>query len=312
MRYRVLGGSGLRVSVVGLGCNNFGGRLGLDGTREVVDAAIDAGITLFDTAESYGGGGGSERLLGAVLDGRRDRVVLATKFTTNGDPFRYGPAAGACGSRSYIRRAVEGSLRRLRTDHIDLYQYHFPDGVTPVEETLAALSELVTEGKVRYVGSSNFSSWQVAEAAHVARENGFTPFISAQNHWSLLERDAERELVPAAEHYGVGVLPYFPLAMGMLTGKVRRGRELPAGSRIAERAGAVTEKKLDRIEALVGWAEKHDRSLLDVAVGALAAKPGCGSVIAGATSAAQVAANVAAGGWEPTADELAEIDELTA
>jgi aryl-alcohol dehydrogenase-like predicted oxidoreductase len=311
MRYRLLGASGLRVSVVGLGCNNIGGRLDLDRTRRVVDAAIDAGITLFDTAESYGGGGGSERLLGAVLDGRRDRVVLATKFTTNGDPFRYGPAAGACGSRSYLRRAVEGSLRRLRTDYLDLYQYHFPDRTTPIEETLAALSELVREGKVRYVGSSNFAGWQVAEAAHVARENGFTPFISAQNHWSLLERDAEKELVPAAVHYGVGVLPYFPLANGMLTGKVRRGRELPAGSRIAERSAAVTEQRLDRIEALAGWAQKHDRSLLELAVGALAAKPGCGSVIAGATTAEQVRANAAAGDWEPTADELAEIDDLT-
>jgi aryl-alcohol dehydrogenase-like predicted oxidoreductase len=312
MRYRVLGASGLRVSVVGLGCNNFGGRLGLERTREVVDAAIDAGVTLFDTAESYGGGGGSERLLGEVLDGRRDRVVLATKFTTNGDPFRYGPAAGECGSRSYIRRAVEGSLRRLRTDHIDLYQYHFPDGVTPVEETLAALSELVAEGKVRYVGSSNFAAWQVAEAAHVARQHGFTPFVSAQNHWSLLERGAERELVPAAAPYGVGVLPYFPLANGMLTGKVRRGRDLPSGSRIAERSAQVTEQKLDQIEALSGWAEKHDRSLLDVAIGALAAKTACGSVIAGATSAEQVRANAAAGDWEPTTDELAEIDALTA
>jgi aryl-alcohol dehydrogenase-like predicted oxidoreductase len=313
MRYRTLGDSGLRVSVVGLGCNNIGSRIDVTRTREVVDAAIDEGVTLFDTAESYGASpGASEELLGEVLAGRRDRVVLATKFGSRGKRPDYGQgeAHGALGGRSYIRRAVEGSLSRLRTDHIDLYQYHFPDGVTPVEETLDALTELVREGKVRYIGSSNFSGWQIAEAAHVARARGCASFVSAQNHWSLLDRNAEREVVPAALHYGVGVLPYFPLAHGLLTGKVRRGQEPPAGSRLAERSQLITPERLDRVEALTSWAEEHGRSLLDVAVGALAALPGCGSVIAGATHPDQVRANVAAGDWSPTAEELAEITAL--
>ncbi|MGW6505724.1 aldo/keto reductase [Nonomuraea angiospora] len=308
MRYRTLGDSGLRVSVVGLGCNNIGSRIDVARAREVVDAAIEEGVTLFDTAEAYGGAyGASEEILGEVLAGRRDQVVLATKFGRPGDQ---GAACGTLGGRSYIRRAVEGSLRRLRTDYIDLYQYHFPDGVTPIEETLEALTELVREGKVRYLGSSNFAGWQIAEAAHVARARGCAPFVSAQNHWSLLDRGAEREVVPAARHYGVGVLPYFPLANGLLTGKVRRGQEPPAGSRLAERPHLVTPEKLDRVEALTSWAGKHERSLLDVAIGALAALPGCGSVIAGATSPEQVRANAAAGGWEPTAEELAEITGL--
>lgn len=307
MRYRSLGSSGLRVSVVGLGCNNFGRKLDLAGTRAVVDAALDAGITLLDTADIYGGGGASERLLGEVLQHRRDRVVLATKFGHQGSDMGYGPAAGAKGGRAYIRRAVEASLRRLRTDHIDLYQLHTPDPETPIEETLAALTELVTEGKVRYLGHSNLAGWQLAEAAHVAVAGGYAPFVSAQNQWSLLDREIERELVPAAEHYGVGVLPYFPLANGLLTGKVRRGRELPAGSRIAERSHLVTEQRLDTVEALAAWGDKHDRSLLELAIGGLAALPTCGSVIAGATTAEQVRANAAAGDWEPTADELDEL-----
>ncbi|MFG6195460.1 aldo/keto reductase [Nonomuraea sp. JJY05] len=308
MRYRTLGDSGLRVSVVGLGCNNIGSRIDVTRTRQVVDAAIEEGMTLFDTAEAYGAvHGASEEILGEVLAGRRDQVVLATKFGRPGDQ---GAACGTPGGRSYIRRAVEGSLRRLRTDYIDLYQYHFPDGVTPIEETLDALTELVREGKVRYLGSSNFAGWQIAEAAHVARARGAAPFVSAQNHWSLLERGAEREVVPAALHHGVGVLPYFPLAHGLLTGKVRRGQEPPAGSRLAERPHLVTPERLERVETLTSWAEKHDRSLLDVAVGALAALPGCGSVIAGATAPEQVRANAAAGGWEPTAEELAEITGL--
>ncbi|BCJ26237.1 aldo/keto reductase [Actinocatenispora sera] len=307
MRYRSLGSSGLRVSVVGLGCNNFGRKLDLAGTRAVVDAALDAGITLLDTADIYGGAGTSERLLGEVLQHRRDRVVLATKFGFQSADLGYGPAAGAKGGRAYIRRAVEASLRRLRTDHIDLYQLHTPDPETPIEETLAALTELVTEGKVRYLGHSNLTGWQLAEAAHVAAAGGYAPFVSAQNQWSLLDREIERELVPAAEHYGVGVLPYFPLANGLLTGKVRRGRELPAGSRIAERAHLVTESRLNVVEALAAWGDKHDRSLLELAVGGLAAMPTCGSVIAGATTPEQVRANAAAGDWEPTADELDEL-----
>ncbi|HEX6472457.1 MAG TPA: aldo/keto reductase [Streptosporangiaceae bacterium] len=310
MRYRALGESGLVVSVVGLGCNNFGRRLDLDGTRAVVDAAIDMGVTLFDTADVYGGAGASEELLGEALAGRRDQVVLATKFGHRGHDMGYGPAAGARGGRAYILRAVEASLRRLRTDYIDLYQLHVPDPVTPIEETLAALDDLVGAGKVRYIGSSNFSGWQIAEAAHVAERIGATPFVSAQNHWSLLERGVEAEVVPAARRYGLGVLPYFPLANGLLTGKVRRGRPVPEGSRLAERTGYVTEDKLDRVEALAAWSERHGRSLLEVAIGALAAQPGCASVIAGATSPTQIKANAEAAEWAPTDDELAEVDEI--
>jgi aryl-alcohol dehydrogenase-like predicted oxidoreductase len=310
MEYRTLGASGLLVSVVGLGCNNFGGRLDAARTLAVVDAALDAGVTLFDTADMYGSGGGSETLLGQALKGRRDQVVLATKFGHQRADLGYGPAAGAKGGRAYVRRAVEESLRRLQTDHIDLYQLHTPDPSTPIAETLAALSELVREGKVRYLGHSNFSGWQLAEAAHVARETGAVPFVSAQNEWSLLERGAEREVVPAALHYGLGVLPYFPLANGLLTGKVRRATGVPTGTRLASRPERVTEAALDAVERLAAWGEAHGRSILEIGVGALAARPGCGSVIAGATSADQVRANAAAGQWVPTADELAEIDAV--
>ncbi|HEX7660061.1 MAG TPA: aldo/keto reductase [Pseudonocardiaceae bacterium] len=314
MRYRTLGDSGLQVSVVGLGCNNFGRRLDVDQTRSVVDAAIDAGITLLDTSDTYGENSGSERFLGQALAGRRDRVVLATKFGNQNNDLGYGPAAGAKGGRAYIRRAVEESLRRLRTDYIDLYQLHTPDPVTPIAETLAALNELVSEGKVRYIGHSNLTGWQIAEAAHTAHELGVTPFISAQNHWSLLERDVEREVVPAARHYGVGVLPYFPLAKGLLTGKVRRGTGIPQGSRLAEpgQGQYITDAKLDIVERLAAWGEKHDRGLLEIAIGGLAARPGCSSVIAGATKPEQVAANARAGEWVPTDEELAEIDTILA
>ena len=310
MRYRSLGNSGLVVSVVGLGCNNFGRRLDTDATRAVVDAAIEAGVTLLDTAESYGGGGRSEEILGEVLTGRRDQVVLATKFGGRGVDMGYGPAAGAKGGRSYIMRAAEQSLRRLRTDYIDLYQLHAPDPTTPIEETLTALGELVTQGKVRYIGHSNFSGWQLAEAASVARELGTAAFISAQNHWSLLERGSEAEVVPAAVHYGLGVLPYFPLANGLLTGKVRRGQQPPEGSRLAGRRDYITDQKLDKVEALIGWANERGLTVLDVAIGGLAAQPGCSSVIAGATSPEQVKANAAAAEWIPAADELAELDRI--
>src|SRR5215472_7630777 len=254
MRYRSLGRSGLVVSVAGLGCNNFGRRLDVDATRAVVDAALDAGITLLDTAESYGAGR-SEEILGEVLAGRRDQVVLATKFGHRNADMGYGAAAGARGGRGYILRAVEQSLRRLRTDYIDLYQIHTPDPATPIEETLTALGDLVAQGKVRYLGHSNFSGWQLAEAASAARELGTTGFVSAQNHWSLLERGVEAEVVPAAVHYGLGVLPYYPLANGLLTGKVRRGKEIPPGTRLAARSGYVTDDKLDQVEALVAWGE---------------------------------------------------------
>ena len=310
MRYRPLGDSGLMVSVTGLGCNNFGRRLDLDATRAVVNAALEAGITLLDTSDSYGNGGGSEELLGEVLAGRRDEVVLATKFGHQDFDMGYGPAAGAKGGRAYIRRAVERSLRRLRTDYLDLYQIHTPDPVTPMAETLAALGELVAEGKVRYLGNSNFTGWQIADAAHVARAAGAVPFISAQNHWSLLERDTEAEVVPAARHFGLGVLPYFPLANGLLTGKVRKGQAPPPGSRLAGRPGYLTESKLDRVEALISWAAERGLTVLEVAIGALAAQPGCASVIAGATSPEQVKANAAAADWIPSAADLAELDQI--
>ena len=309
MRYRTLGDSGLLVSVVGLGCNNFGGRIDLQRTRAVVDAAIDAGITLFDTAEMYGKDGGSELALGEVLAGRRDKVVLATKFGHQKVDMGYGPAAGAKGGRGYIRLAVEKSLRRLRTDYIDLYQLHTPDPLTPIEETIAALDELVAEGKVRYIGHSNLSGWQLADAAHKSAAR--TPFISAQNQWSLLDRGVEAEVVPAAAAFGLGVLPYFPLANGMLTGKVRRGRQLPAGSRIASRSHLVTDQKLDTVETLIEWGAERGISILEIAIGGLAAQPGCASVIAGATSAEQVIANAAAGEWEPAKEELAELDKIS-
>jgi len=310
MRYRPLGDSGLMVSVTGLGCNNFGRRLDLGATRAVVNAALDSGITLLDTSDTYGGGGGSEELLGEVLAGRRDQVVLATKFGHQDFDMGYGPAAGAKGGRGYIRRAVERSLRRLRTDYLDLYQIHTPDPVTPVAETLAALGELVAEGKVRYLGHSNFTGWQIADAAHVARAAGLVPFVSAQNHWSLLERGAEAEVVPAARHFGLGVLQYFPLANGLLTGKVRKGQAPPPGSRLAGRPGYLTESKLDRVEALIAWAAGRGRTVLEVAVGALAAQPGCASVIAGATSPEQVKANAAAADWTPSPADLAELDQI--
>jgi aryl-alcohol dehydrogenase-like predicted oxidoreductase len=308
MRYRALGESGLTVSVTGLGCNNFGRRLDLARTQAVVDAAIDAGITLFDTADVYGLGG-SEEMLGVALAGRRDQVVLATKFGGGAD-MGYGPAAGASGGRAYIRRAVQGSLRRLRTDYIDLYQLHLPDPHTPVAETLAALTELVAEGKVRYLGHSNFAGWQIADAAHVARAAGAAPFVSAQNHWSLLERGAEAEVVPAARQFGLGVLPYYPLANGLLTGKVRRGQGPPAGTRLADRPDYITADKLDRVEALIAWAAERGRTMLEVAVGGLAAQDGCASVIAGATTPEQVKANAAASDWKPTAEDLAGLDRV--
>jgi len=310
MDYRPLGNSGLLVSSVGLGCNNFGGRIDLDASRAVVDRALDEGITFLDTADIYGGGGRSEEILGVLLEGRRDDVVLATKFGHEGVDMGFGPAAGAKGGRAYVRRAVEASLRRLRTDHIDLYQLHTPDPVTPIAETLTALNELVVEGKVRYIGHSNLSSWQLAEAAHVADELGVTPFVSAQNHWSLLDREIERDLVPAAEHYGVGVIPYFPLAQGLLTGKVHSRDAIERGTRLHDRQHLVTDERLDRVDALTKLAERLGRSLLDLAIAGLAARPATGSVIAGATKPEQVSANVRAGSWVPTADELAAIDEV--
>jgi len=311
MRYRSLGNSGLVVSAVGLGCNNFGRRLDLAGTKAVVDEAIADGVTLFDTAESYGGRGQSEELLGEALAGRRDQVVVATKFGHQQSDMGYGQAAGAKGGRGYIRRAVEHSLRRLRTDYIDLYQIHTPDAHTPITETLSALNELVTEGKVRYLGNSNFAGWQIAEAACAAERAGASGFVSAQNHWSLLERAAEAEVVPAARHFGLGVLPYFPLANGLLSGKIRRGQPPKEGTRLAGRDSYITDAKLGTVEKLATWGESRGVSLLTIAIAGLAEQPGCASVIAGAMSAEQVRANAAAAAWVPSANELAEIDAIS-
>jgi aryl-alcohol dehydrogenase-like predicted oxidoreductase len=304
MRYRQLGRSGLTVSVIGLGCNNFGGRLDLDRTRAVVDAAIDAGVTLFDTADIYGNRGGSETLLGQVLPGRRDQIVLATKF---GNDMGDGPGV-ARGSRRYIRRAIEASLRRLQTDYVDLYQLHTPDPRTPIAETLAALDELVDEGKVRYIGSSNLAAWQVADAEWTARTQGSERFISAQNHYSLLERSAEAELVPACEAFGIGVLPFFPLANGLLTGKYRRDEARPTGTRMEGRD--ISEATYARLDALQAFAAERDHTLLELAIGALASQPVVSSVIAGATRPEQVHANVAAGESDLDADDLTALRKV--
>lgn len=307
--YRRLGTSGLAVSSIGLGANNFGMRLDLDSSRKVIETALEAGISLIDTADSYGE---SETILGEVLAKRRDEVVLATKFGSRLRREDVGPDWGARGSRRYIRQSVERSLRRLRTDWIDLYQMHYPDPTTPIEETLSALSDLVHEGKVRYIGSSNMAPWQAVEAEWVARTNGLVRFISAQNEYSFLEREVERELVPALQQYGVGLLPYFPLASGMLTGKYRRGEEAPKDSRIAAwgMSGSLTDARFDVVEGLQAFARERGITLLDVAIGGLAAQPAVGSVIAGATSPEQVLSNVAAAAWTPTAQDRAELDRL--
>ncbi len=308
--HRQLGASGLTVSVVGLGCNNFGGRIDADATDAVVGTAIEEGITLFDTADIYGGTPGqSEELLGRALGSRRGEVLVATKFGLDMNGAN-GPDWGVRGSRRYIRTAVEASLRRLGTDWIDLYQMHTPDPRTPVEETLTALHELVLEGKIRYLGSSNFTGWQVVDADWTARTSGLTPFVSAQNEYSLLKREVEQDLVPACEHVGVGLLPFFPLASGLLTGKYRRGAGAPEGTRLASRPERLAAADFDRIEAVGRFADERGVSMLDVAIGALAAQPAVGSVIAGATSPEQVRANVAAGRWQPTADDLAALDDV--
>ena len=309
MRYRTLGDRGPTVSVVGVGGNNFGSRLDEDATKAVVHAALDAGITLFDTADMYGGSGergGSrgdgERLLGAALKGHRDHVVLATKFGMEMSPRGEGGEAerhGPRGSRRYLRHAVEASLRRLGTDRIDLYQYHEPDGVTPLEETVAALRELVTEGKIRYIGCSNLPAGQLTDA-----------FVSAQARYHLLDRAAERDLIPACLRHGVGLLPYYPLANGLLSGKYRRGERPPPGSRLSWRQGWLTEAALDRVEALTAYGTERGLTLLQVAVGGLAALPAVGSVICGAMTPEQVTANAAAADWIPDATDLAALDAI--
>ncbi|MBK6563177.1 MAG: aldo/keto reductase [Dehalococcoidia bacterium] len=311
MDYKNLGRSGLQVSVVGLGCNNFGMRCDYDQSEKVVHAAIDAGITLFDTADVYGGQGKSEEFLGRILKGKRDSVLVATKW---GMKMGEGPHKSG-GSRKYIMAAVEDSLRRLQTDYIDLYQLHRPDPQTPMEETLRALDDLISSGKVRYIGHSNFAGWQAAEAHFVAQKGNYTPFISAQNEYSLLERRIEAELVPACNQYGVSVLPFFPLASGFLTGKYRQGQDLPAGTRLANAgpmaARVLTDKNYEMLGKLEAFAEARGKTMLDLAIGWLASLSHVGSVIAGATKPEQVAQNVAAGGWRLTAEELAEVDAIS-
>jgi aryl-alcohol dehydrogenase-like predicted oxidoreductase len=313
MTYRPLGSSGLMVSTVGIGCNAFSRRVDQDGVQQILDAAEEVGVTLLDTADIYGvQPGASEELLGEALKGRRDRFVVATKFGMDMQGAN-GADHGVRGSRRYVRRAVEASLRRLQTDHIDLYQLHEPDPVTPIAETLGALTELVREGKVRYLGSSNFAGWEVADAAWTSQTQGLEHFVSAQNRYSLLDRDIEDELVPACERFGVGVLPFFPLEYGLLTGKYQRGAEAPEGSRAAQdpgRSGWLAKADWDRIEALQSYAAERGLSLLEVAVGGLAAQPTVASVISGATRGEQVRTNAAALRWEPTADDLAELNEI--
>lgn len=316
MRYQPLGNSGLVVSAIGLGLNNFGERVSVDGAKAIIDAASDAGITLLDTADVYGGAAGhgaSEEILGAALAGRRDDFVVATKFgLAMGDT--YGNDGGARGSRRYLRRAVEGSLRRLGTDHIDLYQYHKPDGITPIAETLAALHDLVTEGKVRYVGFSQAAGWQLADADWTARTSGLTPFVSTQSEYSLLRRGIESEVIPALDAFGIGLLPYFPLAGGILTGKARRGQAVPAGSRLTSGRYAdwLTDGAYDLVDRLASYADERGISMVQVAIGWLAAHPVVGSVIAGATKPEQVAANAAGLDWRPSDDDIDLLNTIVA
>jgi aryl-alcohol dehydrogenase-like predicted oxidoreductase len=309
MEQRRLGRSGLHVSAVGIGCNNFGGRIDASATQEVVDAALECGINFFDTADVYGEQR-SEELLGKALGGRRQQAVIATKFGMPTGPSRQERG----GSRHYLMRAVEASLQRLGTDYIDLYQIHAPDPATPIDETLSALNELVTAGKVRYIGHSNFSGWQIADADWTARSRNLTPFVTAQNHYSLLERAVQTEVLPACEHFGLGQLPYFPLASGMLTGKYQRGQPAPEGTRLARVARlaqrALTEDNFSQVEGLAGFAEARGRTLLDLAFGWLLSQPVITSVIAGATSAEQVQANAAAAQWRLDDEEMEEVARI--
>jgi aryl-alcohol dehydrogenase-like predicted oxidoreductase len=302
---RRLGDSELEASVVGLGCNNFGKRLDLDRTAAVLNAALKAGITFFDTADVYGEGE-SERLMGEVLEDRRDEYVLATKFgwELSGEEAPDVPR----GTREYIRWAIEGSLKRLRVEKIDLYQYHRPDGTTPIEETLGALDELVREGLVGAIGCSNFSAAELEEADRIARQRGQVRFVTLQNQYSLLEREIEAEVAPACERLDVSILPFFPLASGLLTGKYRRNAPGSDGSRLSEREQAGSDEQFDVVEALEAFAEARGVGILDVAIAGLAAQPAVASVIAGATKPEQIAANVAALEWQPSEADLAALD----
>jgi aryl-alcohol dehydrogenase-like predicted oxidoreductase len=313
MKLRRLGNSGLQVSIVGLGCNNFG-RMELDATRAVIHQALDAGITLFDTADVYAPGkpGSSEEQMGEVLGARRKDIVLATKFGMQMD--QAGIKKG--GSRRYIMAAVEDSLRRLKTDWIDLYQFHRPDADTPIEETLRALDDLVRQGKVRYIGASNMPAWQVVEAQWTAQGRGLNHFVSCQDEYSLLARDTvERELSAAAQKYGLGILPFFPLASGALTGKYRRNQAKPAGARLSAQsplsARFLSEASLDIVENLIRFGEKRGHTILELAFSWLLGRPQVASVIAGATRPEQIEANAKAADWVLTAEEIAEVDAIT-
>jgi aryl-alcohol dehydrogenase-like predicted oxidoreductase len=306
---RRLGDSPLEASAVGLGCNNFGGRLDLDRTAAVLEAALACGVDFFDTADVYGGAGGSERLMGEALRGRRDEYLLATKFGMEMRGAEGVPEAPR-GSREYIRWAVEGSLRRLQIDRIDLYQHHQPDGVTPIAETLEALDELIDEELVEAIGCSNFSAAELEEADRVSRERGLAHFVTLQNHYSLLERGIEAEVAPACERLGVSILPFFPLEKGLLSGKYRRGEPAPAGTRLAGAGQAGSDAQFDVVEAIEDYAAARGVGVLDVAIAGLAAQPAVASVIAGATRPEQVEANVAALRWQPSAEDLAELDRI--
>jgi aryl-alcohol dehydrogenase-like predicted oxidoreductase len=303
MELRPLGDSDLRVSFVGLGCNNFGGRIDGTATRRVVDAALEAGVTFLDTANIYGNRGGSETLLGEILEGRRDRVVLATKFGMD-----MGDGVTRRGAREYVHRCIDASLARLRTDHVDLYYLHQPDLETPIEETLGALDELVRGGKVRAIGCSNFSAAQLAEADRVARENGTGRFVVLQNHYNLLRRDDDADVLPLCRELGVSFVPYFPLASALLTGKLHRGEAAPEGSRLVGRD--VDDATWDRVEKLERFAAARGRTVLELAIAALASTPGIASVIAGATQPEQVHANAQAESWSLEAGELEELARL--
>jgi aryl-alcohol dehydrogenase-like predicted oxidoreductase len=308
MEMRNVGRSGLLTSVVGLGCNNFGMKLDKDHSVAVVEAALDSGYTMFDTSDSYGKGA-SEEFLGAALGSRRDEVLIATKFfSPMGDgPYRRGA------SRRWVLSACEASLRRLGTDYIDLYYQHRYDAQTPVEETLDALDTLVRQGKVRYAACSNHAGWQVADAAHLARAKGTTGFVANQVEWSLLSRGVEGETVPACRHFGVGVVPYFPLASGILTGKYRRGEPFPEDSRLATLtffAGMATEERLATVEALQAFAEERGRSVAELAMSWLACQEGVSCILAGATTAEQVRANAGAADWKLSADELGAVEAV--
>ncbi len=311
MEIRKAGRSGLGLSVAGLGCNQFGNTLDQDGSAAVVHRALEAGVTHFDTADSYGRGA-SEEFLGKALGTRRDEVVVATKFSSAMGKGPYERGA----SRSWILRACEASLRRLDTDHIDLYYLHRPDPSTPVEETLGALDDLVRQGKVRYIACSNFGGWQLADAAHLARELGTERFVANQGEWSLLVRDVETEVVPACLHFGLGFVPYFPLAAGLLTGKYRSGQPFPPGARLTRNAdvpfyaGLLTEENLQVVEKLSAWAQERDRSMVELALSWLAGQPGVTSVIVGATRPDQVTANVAGMGWQLSEDDYASVGKL--